>query len=62
MVILKKTEAMDSPAASSDSYVIIKNDYDSNSAYVLKDPLDMGEQLNYLLLDIVPPGLRISLC
>lgn len=27
---------MDSPAAIPDSYVIIKNDDDSNSAYVLK--------------------------
>lgn len=39
-----------------DSYVIIKNDYDSNNAYVLKDPLDMGEQLNYLPLDTKPPA------
>lgn len=30
---------MDSPAVSSDSYVIIKNDYDSNNAYVLKDKI-----------------------
>lgn len=29
---------MDSPAVSSDSYVIIKND-DSNNAYVLKDKI-----------------------
>lgn len=32
---------MDSPAVFPDSYVIIKNDYDSNNAYVLKDLLDM---------------------
>lgn len=43
---------MDSPAAFSDSYVIIKNDYDFNNAYVSKDRLDMVEQLNHLLLDI----------
>lgn len=33
---------MDSPAVLPDSHVIIKNDYHSNNAYVLKDPLDIG--------------------
>ncbi len=37
-----KKQHMDSPAVLSDSYVIIKKDYDSNNAYVLKDLLDMG--------------------
>lgn len=45
MVNVKKTEHMDSPAVFSDSYVIIKNDYDSNNAYALKDLLDVEGEI-----------------